>query len=50
MVCVYGVAIELSNCAGDMRFVNFAPCHAALIEENLIQIDLPGRQLFTPAQ
>ena len=37
MVCLYGVAIEPGNYAGDSRFLSTAPCHAAL-EENPTEI------------
>ena len=30
MVCLYGVAIERGNYAGNSRFISTAPCRAAL--------------------
>ena len=50
MMCLYGVAIELGNYAGDSRFISTAPCHAALEENPKPQKNchLSDRQVFTP--
>ena len=51
MVCLYGVAIDPGNYAGDSRFISTAPCHAALEENPKPQesCHISDKQVLTPA-